>query len=628
MSPPFHRRHHHHHRREYSERKLNEKHFKKENIRETTYTSRNHSKEHKESRHESKHHKAKKHYKRQHRSRSPEVQKRRSSNKQSTKEEINQTFIGEMLRNSSQKSNEENVKLLNEALKISKESSKTSEDSQLSYTPPIHLLRVSCQTSSTPVTVSNDNVKESPLKPKKKSVLELPMPIIFPKIVQRNVLKQTESSPPTSQSTQETVSKEINNQETPKTPEIEPFTPKRQKPAAQINQVPSKTQTSGKASVLKQDLKHFMEVQKHLTSNEVIISPLENIAEKQFTSKKKRPVILKRSPPIIDFQDRDFNTFKIVKLVGEGTYGKVFKAIDLLTKEVVAMKLVRMEKESEGFPITALREVKILREINHRNIVQLREIVYQNDLKCKDTYLVFDYMEHDLMGLLDNEEMIFDESSIYRMFKQLLEGLNYCHERRIIHRDLKCSNILVGKDGTVKLADFGLGRHWIADRPYTNLVISLWYRPIELLLGEEKYDTSVDIWSLGCILGELFQRRPVFPFGSDIEMITGIFNICGSPTKHSWPEIKYLPGYKTLKPKYFSRKIFETFKQIIPPLALDVLDKMLCLNPRQRITASEALKSNWMIVMGDRKFPYSIKLPIERDCHELDAKARRKKRCE
>lgn len=339
-----------------------------------------------------------------------------------------------------------------------------------------------------------------------------------------------------------------------------------------------------------------------------------------------RPTVIGRSPPLPEYPQRDFSSYKIVKLVGKGTYGKVFKAKDLRSAgEFVAMKFVRMEKESEGFPISGLREIKVLRELDHPNVVQLREIVHQDDDKGRGTYLVFEYINHDLSALLSYKAL--DEGSIYRIFKQLLDALDYCHKRNIIHRDLKCSNILVSREGKVKLADFGLGRKWIPDRPFTNQVISLWYRPIELLLGEENYGTSVDLWSLGCIFGELFQRGAVFPYESEKEMISGIYDLCGTPTKRSWPEAKHLPGYKAFRPKYHSRTLTERFS-FMPPLALELFDKMLCLNPKNRITTAEARKSPWILTMGCRRIIEPLKLPRELDYHELDVRLRSLKHSE
>lgn len=466
---------------------------------------------------------------------------------------------------------------------------------EISFTPPLHTLKTFAQEEK--VEEENNNTivvaPEVVAKPKKKSVLELPMP---PIIFNSNKLSKKRSNPLRSPT------------HSPQTPDMKPEHFKHQEKS------------------------HFKEICNHLNVNPAVISPLETFTETanfQPTTSRPRPTVISRAPPTKEFNDRTYESYKVLQQIGEGTYGKVFKALDLSNnQELVAMKYVRMEKEYEGFPITGLREVKILRELNHPNVIQLREIVNREDTEKNGTgtYLVFEYMNHDLMGLLDNESMVFDEVTIYRMFRQILEGLNYCHQRNILHRDLKCSNILVNNEGVVKLADFGLGRRWICDRPYTNQVISLWYRPIELLLREEKYGPPVDMWSLGCIFGELFQRRAVFPFGTEIEMIQAIFNLCGTPTKNSWPEVKFLPGYMTLKPKMCRRTLMDTFNRVLSPLALDLFDKMLCLSPIKRITAEEALKSNWIQLMDQKKILDPLKLPVERDCHEMNAKLRRKKK--
>lgn len=372
---------------------------------------------------------------------------------------------------------------------------------------------------------------------------------------------------------------------------------------------------------------HFKEICPQISACPVVISPTdhsESIAHLALSPKKNRPTIINSRKINQEFPDRSIDTFEILLQIGEGTYGKVFKAMDLKSKNFVALKYVRMEKESEGFPITGLREIKILRSLSHPNVVQLREIVLcSNSKKQKGTFLVFEYMNHDLCGLLENESMKFDEESIYKIFRQILQGLSYCHQEKILHRDLKCSNILVNSKGEVKLADFGLGREWFAERPYTNKVITLWYRPIELLLGEEKYGPPIDIWSLGCILGELFRRQPIFMAKCESLAIDAIFTLCGTPTKNSWPEVVLLPGYRLIKPTPCRRALFETFRESIPALALDLLDKMLCLNPKKRITAEEALKSGWIIHMDSKNLTKPLKLPLERDCHEMDAKSRR-----
>lgn len=157
--------------------------------------------------------------------------------------------------------------------------------------------------------------------------------------------------------------------------------------------------------------------------------------------------------------------------------------------------------------------------------------------------------------------------------------------------------------GEVKLGDFGLSRFYNAalpGRPYTNKVISLWYRPIELLLGEESYGFEVDIWSCGCILAELFTRRVLFHASSELELIQMITDLCGTPSISDWPKVRELPLYQTFNMKLKPRKLFHDYNQVIPDLALHLLDQMLMLNPMKRITASDALQSSWIIINGKK----------------------------
>jgi len=205
--------------------------------------------------------------------------------------------------------------------------------------------------------------------------------------------------------------------------------------------------------------------------------------------------------------------YEILTKIGEGTYGEVFKARQKQTGDLCALKKVRLENEKEGFPITAVREIQILRQLTHANIVNLKEIVMDareiSEISNHTSfYLVFEYCDHDLFGLLDSGLIQLNLEHIASFMYQLMSALAYCHTRKFLHRDIKCSNILLNNNGKIKLADFGLARFYNAedkDRPYTNKVITLWYRPPELLLGEERYGTAVDIWSCGygdAFLGE------------------------------------------------------------------------------------------------------------------------------
>ncbi|GKV28851.1 hypothetical protein SLEP1_g37842 [Rubroshorea leprosula] len=234
---------------------------------------------------------------------------------------------------------------------------------------------------------------------------------------------------------------------------------------------------------------------------------------------------------------RSVDCFDKLEQVGEGTYGQVYRAKEKKTGEIVALKRLRMDKEREGFPITAIREIKILKKLNHKNVIELKEIVISQDDEKNEQerlphggnkykggiYMVFEYMDHDLSGLMDNDlmglpdrRMRFSVPQIKCYMIQLLKGLRYCHLNQVVHRDIKASNLLIDNEGNLKLADFGLARLFSSEHNahLTNRVITLWYRPPELLLGATQYGPAVDMWSVGCIFAELLSGKPIFP-GAD-----------------------------------------------------------------------------------------------------------------
>lgn len=326
---------------------------------------------------------------------------------------------------------------------------------------------------------------------------------------------------------------------------------------------------------------------------------------------------------------RDVTDFEEIEQIGEGTYGQVWMGRDKHSGEIVALKKVRMDQEKEGFPVTAIRELKMLRSLRHENIVNLKEIVTgknQNRNKARrnkhEIYMVFEYVDHDLTGLMDTPSIRFTEAQVKTYAKQLLSGLWYCHEREVLHRDIKGSNLLIDNHGNLKIADFGLARTFNDNlRRYTNRVITLWYRSPELLLGAEEYGPEVDMWSVGCLLVELLTKRPLFPGKDEPEQIELIFRVLGSPTNETWPNWELLSLSGMVKQNAYRPRLREALRHL-SPCALDLIESLLKLDPKSRPTAYDTLDHEWF---WSKPYPTPREeLPQYRSTHEFQAKERRK----
>ncbi|KAK1323038.1 putative serine/threonine-protein kinase [Acorus calamus] len=275
---------------------------------------------------------------------------------------------------------------------------------------------------------------------------------------------------------------------------------------------------------------------------------------------------------------RRADSFEKLDKIGQGTYSNVYKARDLETNKIVALKKVSL-------------------------------------------YLVFEYMEHDLAGLVATPGIKFTEPQVKCYMQQLLRGLEHCHARGVLHRDIKGSNLLIDNNGILKIADFGLATffHPNQTQPLTSRVVTLWYRPPELLLGATEYGVAVDMWSTGCILAELLAGKPIMPGRTEVEQLHKIFKLCGSPSEEYWRKSK-LPHATIFKPQHpYRRIVADTFKDF-PPSALAVLDVLLAIEPDGRGSAASALKSDFFTTKPFACDPSS--LPKYPPSKEFDAKLR------
>lgn len=285
--------------------------------------------------------------------------------------------------------------------------------------------------------------------------------------------------------------------------------------------------------------------------------------------------------------------FTKLEKIGSGAYGVVFRARDRRDHTLVALKKIVINKghddaEEEGVPSSTLREIGLLKDLNHPNVLRLLDIQV-----CEASlYLILEHLDLDLKKLLDKHRKGLPLPLVKSYMWQLLHGLAYCHSKRVLHRDLKLQNLLVDRKGNIKLADFGLARSVnLPVRTYTHEVVTLWYRSPELLLKTHHYGPAVDMWSLGCIFAEMQTNRTLFPGDSEIDQLYRIFRTLGTPDKTSWPEFPKMPEYRHFA--NFKSRGVENYIGNHDPLAVDLLGKLLAYNPVTRVSAREALTHDY-----------------------------------
>jgi len=277
---------------------------------------------------------------------------------------------------------------------------------------------------------------------------------------------------------------------------------------------------------------------------------------------------------------------------GAGTYGEVYKAVCRHTKAVVALKEMKNQNEEEGVPSTALREVALLKQLRHPNVVSLLDVC----CSPKKMILVFEFVEQDLKKYMRSRNCVLEPPTIKSMCLQLCTGIEYCHANSVLHRDLKPQNLLVDARGHLKLADFGLARAFTLPIPkLTHEVVTVWYRPLEILFGGKLYSTPVDMWGVGCIFAEMATGSPLFRGDSEIDTIFKICQKLGTPTEETWPGVNDLPDFKLTFPKWKAKgwENIRNTKAQLGTSGVELLEQLMAYDPKVRLSARGALRMRY-----------------------------------
>jgi len=298
------------------------------------------------------------------------------------------------------------------------------------------------------------------------------------------------------------------------------------------------------------------------------------------------------------------NRFLQRRHVGQGTFGIVYSGEDKETRQIVALKKVRVRSAQDGIDYNTIQEIRQLQELNHPNIVKfIGAYHHQGSL-----YVVSEFLHCSLEKLLysPDKSFLLSDADIKSIMKQILTGMQYLHENWILHRDMKPANIMFSLNGTLKLIDFGLSCDYPSDfGELISQVVTVFYKAPELIYDSRQYGPAIDIWSVGCIMAELFLRKPFLPGRNDEEELQYITNAFGPAV---WPGCDKLKGFRKVLPSTEIRPLSFTFGALTKD-ALDLLSKLMCLDPSKRITAAEALQHPYFYSNPEPTIPSKLPLP-------------------